>query len=114
MKIKPIQTAEEHAAILASGRDDGHTLVFPSHALSRDNVLIGTVSMLPMFLIWMHTKEAKPRDAVELKRFLENHVSANGGKVMCVPCLKESPFHQVLENHDFINIGEFSLFVKGL
>ncbi len=114
MTVKTIKSLDELTGLIEFAKADNHSLVFPTHAIMRDNIAIGTLSAIPTFLVWMHTKEAKARDSLELKHFLENFVSANGGRVMCVPCMQDSPYHKVLEHQDYVNLGKYSLFVKGL
>jgi hypothetical protein len=114
IKITPIRTTGGVDAVQAAAQADGHVLIAPSHAILKDGKILGSLSMIPTAMIWMHTKDAKARDTLELQSFIENHFSANGGTAMCLPCTKESPYFSVLSKLGYVDIGQFNLFVKGL
>ena len=114
MTVKLIKSLEELTYLIDHAKGDGHGLVYPNHVVSKEGVAIGAISTIPTFLVWLDTKQARVRDSLEVEKFLENYVSANGGNAMCMPCMKSSPFHPLMEKVGFVNLGDYSLFVKGL
>lgn len=113
MTIRPIRTKEELDQVHQVALEDGHHLAWPSHMVLKDNFVVGSMSMIPMVMVWMDTKRTKVRDSVELKNFYEG-VVANSSRVVALPCLETSPYFQYLPKDGYIDLGKINLFVKGL
>jgi hypothetical protein len=115
MKIRPIRTQEELTAVHAVAKDDNHLLAWPSHIMEKDDHIVGSLSVMPMVMIWMHTEKTNGRDLLFLKDHLEATI-ANSGRVFCVPCVDGSPLMGALnkESLGYINIGKTNLFLKGV
>ena len=114
IKIIPLRTTQAVDAVQAVAQADGHVLVAPTHAVMKDDKVIGSLSMIPTVLLWTDSKETKVRDSLELNSFLQNHVAANGGTALCLPCTEQSPYFEVAKKLGYVDIGSFKLLIKGL
>ena len=114
MKLKLINTPELFNEVIKLGKEDGHELIVPNLAVIQGKDIIGAVSQMHCSLVWMDTKKAQVRHSVQLKETLESLTSANGGKVLCLPCSVKSPYYNLLPKDGFLNLGSFDLFVKGV
>lgn len=114
MTIRPIATLEEMEQVFAQAKEDGHSLVAPSLAVTEKGEVRGAISFIPMALVWMHTQRNKIRDSLAVKTFLENHVASNGARYLCLPCVQSSPYFPFMEQWEYVNVGSYNLFVKGV
>ena len=94
---------------------DGHLLAWPTHMIEKDLNVVGSLSVMPMVMIWLDTTKTQVRDTLFLRDYLEGTM-ANGSRVFCVPCVEGSPLTQVLRKSElgYLNIGNFNLHLKGL
>lgn len=115
MLLKPITNPELFNAVLAAGKNNSHDLVAPNIVvLDNKQEIIGAVSSLPMHLIWMDTVKAKVRDSIKLKETLESSVALSGGRMLCLPCSVNSPYHSLLSKDGYKSIGSFDVLIKVL
>ena len=115
MILRPIKTPEMFKRVLDTATNDNHSLRAPNLVvLDNDGHIIGAVSQLPVSMIWMHTKEAKIRDAIRLKELLETQAALAGAHSLCLPCSEQSPYFSLLPKDGFVNYGSYHLFMKGV
>jgi len=112
MTIRPIRTPEELDAVHACAKEDGHLLAWPSHVVMKDQYIVGSLSVMPMVLVWTK-KDTKVRESLFVKDAIEAML-ANQARVYCMPCLPTSPYFPLLPKDNFIDLGQFNLFTKGL
>lgn len=114
MIIRPIPNQENLNQCFEQAKLDGHSLVVPTHEVTLDGELRGTLSEIPTFLIWMHTKRNGPKDTLALQKALEHYTRMRGTKFVCVPCREDSPYFKIMEGRGYVNCGPTTLFVKAL
>lgn len=115
MEIRPIRTEIELADIHGEANANGHRLAWPSHVITKDKYVIGSLSIMPSVHIWMHAERAKVRDTLQMKDFVEGYM-ANSSRVFNVVCDPSSPLLAVLEKPElgYIFAGKTNLFLKGV
>lgn len=115
MKIRPIRTAEELDAIHKIAEAENHPIAWPTHVMEKNNYVIGTMSIMPMALVWLSTQRAQVRDTLFLNDHLEA-VMANTTRVFCVPCTEDSPLLKVISKPElgYIKGSKPSLYFKGV
>jgi hypothetical protein len=114
LKIRPIRTAEELDQVIREARANEHVVLAPTHVVTCLGEVRGALSFVPSVLVWMHTQRNKARDSLEVKQFVENHLGSNGVNFFCLPCSVKSPYHPLLPKAGYVDVGEFTLFMKGL
>ena len=93
---------------------DGHALVMPSHVITKNNILLGSLTFMPVSLLWMDSKQAKAQDSMRLLDRLESHVAISGGKFLCFACMSNSPYYNMMAGRGFNKLCDTTLFLKGI
>lgn len=115
MIIKPIGSQEEYTKLVEQAGKDGHTLIAPSHAIvSGGGELRGSLTILPMMLVWVDTKLNTARDTQMIEGIMTSLAACQGQKVFCVPCTEKSPYFPLMEKMGYTNVGSMNLFLKGV
>lgn len=113
MKIRPIRTPEELNAVHECAKQDGHHLAWPSHSVMKGDYIVGALSVIPMTLTWLDSKQVRVRETQEVDRFIEG-MFVNSSRSICVPCISSSPMFPLMEKFGYLNLGQSTIFIKGL
>jgi len=116
--IKPGCTHEDHKALVELAKADDHGVFLPTHPIVKDGKLVGYFSIgapgRPIVMAWLSTKELQARESLSLINRVENHVAMNGGRGVCFPVPKHSPFYPIMKSLGYANGGTYDFFVKDL
>ena len=109
-------TLQDIDALVALAESDGHSVVRPTHVVERDGKPIGflSVAAVPMVILYMHSKEATPRETFFIAQEAELMVKNSGASIVCAPCAPTSPIHPYMKKFGFTSYGNMDLFMKGL
>lgn len=111
--IRPLKTMEDFENLKACAEADGHGVIAPTHLVTKDNMLVGGLEIMPAVFVWMNTKLTKVRDSLELMRFYEAHLACQGNRTIVLPCSETSPYFPVLPGVKYQPLPH-KLFIKGL
>ena len=111
--IRPIKSMTDFENLRAAAESDGHLVLAPTHVVTKDNILIGGLELIPSAFVWMDTRLAKIRDSLELMRFTEAHLASGGNRLMVLPCKEDSPYFKYVPQIGFSPLPH-KLFIKGL
>jgi hypothetical protein len=113
-----IRTDEELKLLAEKAKEDNHGVFLPTHLLKKDGEQVGYFSVgMPgavLVFAWLSTKEVPPRESFHLINAVEFMVSTGGGKRICFPVPKDSPFHPIMESMGYKSGGTYEFFVKEL
>lgn len=111
--IRPLINGD-YTEVRTAMHADKHACIAPTHVVRKEDRIIGALSLgaYPTCLVWMHTKDAHMRDALDAMRFYENAVFSTNYRGIIVPCAKHSPLRPYLERVGYKNAGEFDLLFK--
>lgn len=113
MKIRPIRTPQELDAVHECAKQDGHHLAWPSHSIMKGEYIVGALSVMPMTLVWLDSKQVKVRETIETDKFIEGML-VNTTRSLCVPCISTSPMFLLMDKLGYLNLGQSTIFIKGL
>lgn len=111
---------QDAAGLMAVGQamvQDAHLPVYPSHAVVRDNKIIGSAAICtaPLVVFWMDSRQAHAKDSVIAIKACEDAVAQQGYPDVYTLCWKGSPFHKHLTGHfGYDKIWETEIFHKAL
>jgi hypothetical protein len=97
-RVRPVRSQEEFDVLATAAKLDKHDLVAPCWGVYRGDKPIGgvTINPFPVVLFWMDSKQAKPRDSVEVINAVENQLVLGGASGVVVPVQHDSPFRNVM------------------
>lgn len=98
-------------------REDRHELIAPSHVFVKDGELVGCASLaqIPLVLPWFHTTKCKAADSLYMINQMENlmaNLMPPGQDLVCVPCVKDSPFQPHMKRLGYVDAGTVNITFK--
>lgn len=97
-QLQPIQTEQQLRALIDAAGADNHSLLYPSHLVSKNDELLGAFSLFnsPLLNVWLHSKKISPRESLMLYATVENVARVQGVKSILLPCTDQSPLSKYL------------------
>lgn len=113
--FKLIQTPEKAAQVIHEAKQDGDSLINPSHVVERDGEIIGAASLgvIPLALVWNHSKKVQARDSMHLKLIYDSIMETKGFGNFIMACRKDSPYNESMQKLGYKPIWVTELFLGG-
>lgn len=112
--VRPLSSKEDAQKLILLAREDEHTVLFPTHLVTKHGEIVGygSINAMPMVNVWLHSHKVKARDSLHLLNIAEN-IAANAGlKQFVMPCSQHSPFFPHMEKLGFKRLGFAELNIK--
>lgn len=112
--VRPLSSQEDVKKLLDLAREDEHTVLFPTHLVTKHGEIVGygSINAMPMVNVWLHSRKVKARDSLHLLNIAENIAANTGLKSFVMPCSQHSPFHPHMEKLGFNRLGYAELCIK--
>lgn len=103
IKVRPYREADKVELNIAAS-EDKHGVAAPTHVVLKEGKIVGYLSInaVPTVLMWMHTKNIKVRDSLDVATFFENFISAQGFLGCLVPMQNSSPIEPYMEKVGYV------------
>lgn len=115
-KVRPLGNAETRAELERVAAADNHSVILPTHVVTKQGTIAGYASVLPVTLlnVWVDSRTVRARESLELLNFGENlAVNLCGPRPLLTPCAEISPFYGLMEKLGYARLGPTTLHVKG-
>lgn len=86
-------------------KQDNHAVIAPTYLVYKGEQVVGYIGTVPSVLLWLDTQRTHIRDTVMVANFFENAMMANGGQIIGVPCMENSPIRPFLERGGYVGTG---------
>ena len=110
--IRPLQP-DQVESVCKAANEDAHAIIPPGLVISKGDIVIGHVAILPAAFVWLHTQKAKARDSLEVLHFLENHLGAQGHGIIALPVVPRSPLRSFIPRAGYLDAGA-QVYLKNL
>lgn len=117
LRIVPVTTLEQVAALTVEANKDKHNPAWPSHLLMRGDKIVGYLSLNlpPTCHAWLHTSEVSARDTfTTVFPAVENMLRMLGHKEMIYLTGNESNLTPFAHKIGFTHVGSTNIFHKNL
>lgn len=111
-RVRKITTKEQLDAILVAAKEDNDGCILPSHYVEKDGEIVGAASLavVPVLLIWNHSKKVSPRDSIQLKHTYEALMEERGYKKFMILCNKNSPYNAHMKALGYKSVWDTEIF----
>ena len=113
--ISSITSTLELDQVIDAARADGDNIIHPSHKVVKNGEIVGAASLavIPLVLLWQHTKKFTPRDSGYLKLTYDALMDTKGAKNYFIACNKHSPYNSHMKQMGFKPVRETEIFTGG-
>ena len=116
VQVLPIKE-EELAELKKLAREDGHTVLFPTHVIKKKDEIVGyfSIANVPVLCGWLSTKDMKAVDSMMALNIAHNTAAALGLNTLIMPLADSSPFFAHVTRFGYkATLNKFTLFAKGM
>ncbi len=107
---------KELETLIEKAKADNHGVFIPTHPLKKDGEIVGYFSIghpgAVLCFAWLSTQDIGARESFHLINCVEDMVNRGGGKHVCFPVPKNSPFHKLMPEMGYKDAGDYTFFVK--
>ena len=97
LQIYPINTRENLDKVMQAGRDDMRQLLYPTHAVVKNEEIVGAFcTSSPTVFWWMNPNKVTNRDSVIVFQSLVTLLNNNKTESYIIPCHPKSSYYPTL------------------
>lgn len=112
--VKKIHTQEDQKLVINAVREDGETFAFPTHAVIKDEEIVGALSLnaIPLAAIWTKSDTIKAKDSYILNHTLSSIANDRGIERYLIGCDESSPYLKYMEKFGYTPFWKTNLFLS--